>query len=110
LGATYETDFKGYSYGGRPGRNARNALDAVAVGLQRKKVNWVLDADLRGVYDSISHAWLLKFIEHRVPITHICGRTKQGAYTVVRRTQRERMRKMLHVDTPRTPFPYSGKG
>ena len=59
-------DFLGFSYGFRPGRNPHQSLDALAVGLVRKKVNWVLDADIRGFFDSISHEWLAKFVEHRI--------------------------------------------
>lgn len=66
LNAIYETDFKDFSYGFRPGRNQHNALDALYVGLMRKKVNWVLDADIRGFFDAINHEWLVKFIEHRI--------------------------------------------
>ncbi len=66
LNAIYETDFKGFSYGFRPGRSQHNALDAVTVGIFRRKVSWVLDADIRGFFDSINHEWLIKFIEHRI--------------------------------------------
>jgi group II intron reverse transcriptase/maturase len=66
LNAIYETDFLGFSYGYRPGRGAHDALDASFVGLKRKKVNWVLDADIRGFFDTINHEWLLKFIGHRI--------------------------------------------
>ena len=66
LNAIYESDFKGFSYGFRPGRDAHNALDAVSVGILRCKVNWVLDADIRGFFDTIDHEWLIKFIEHRI--------------------------------------------
>jgi len=66
LGAIYETDFLGFSYGFRPGRGQHDALDALATGILRKKVNWVLDADIRGFFDTIDHGWLVKFIEHRV--------------------------------------------
>jgi group II intron reverse transcriptase/maturase len=66
LNAIYETDFLGFSYGFRPGRSQHEALDALAVGLWCKKVNWVLDADIRGFFDTLSHEWLVKFIEHRV--------------------------------------------
>jgi RNA-directed DNA polymerase len=62
----YETDFKGFSYGFRPGRSAHDALDALAVGVTRKKVSWVLDVDIRGFFDTIDHEWLTKFVEHRV--------------------------------------------
>jgi RNA-directed DNA polymerase len=66
LNAIYETDFLGFSYGFRPGRSPHQALDALATGIFRKKVNWVLDADIRGFYDAIDHGWLLKFLEHRI--------------------------------------------
>src|SRR4051812_31187698 len=62
LNAIYETDFLGFSYGFRPGRSQHNALDALAVGIQKKKVNFVLDADIRGFFDAIDHGWLVKFI------------------------------------------------
>ena len=62
----YEADFVGFSYGFRPGRNQHDALDAVWVGLLRKKVNWVLDADIRSFFDGISHEWMVKFVEHRI--------------------------------------------
>jgi RNA-directed DNA polymerase len=66
LNAIYETDFLGFSYGFRPGRSPHQALDALAAGILRKKVNFVLDADIRGFYDAIDHGWMLKFLEHRI--------------------------------------------
>jgi RNA-directed DNA polymerase len=66
LNAIYETDFLGFSYGFRPGRSPHHALDALYAGLMTKQVNWVLDLDIRGFYDSIDHGWLVKFIEHRI--------------------------------------------
>ena len=66
LNAIYEQDFLGFSYGFRPGKSAHNALDAVAVGVSTRKVNWVLDADISKFFDTIEHDWLIKFIEHRV--------------------------------------------
>jgi len=66
LNAIYETDFKGFSYGFRPGRGAHDALDALTVGIERRKVNWVLDADIRGFFDAIDHGWLVRFVEHRI--------------------------------------------
>ena len=66
LNQIYEVDFKGFSYGFRPGRDPHQALDALAVGIQTKRVNWVLDADIRGFFDNLSHEWAIKFIEHRV--------------------------------------------
>jgi group II intron reverse transcriptase/maturase len=66
LNQIYEVDFKGFSYGFRPGRGPHQALDALTVGIQRKRVNWVLDADIRGFFDNMSHEWTMKFVEHRV--------------------------------------------
>ena len=66
LNEIYEADFRGFSYGFRPGRNAHMALDALNVGLQKKRVSWILDADIKGFFDHVSHEWLLKFIGHRV--------------------------------------------
>ena len=66
LNAVYETDFLGFSYGFRPGRSPHQALDALATGIVRKRVNWVLDADIRGFYDAIDHGWMLRFLEHRI--------------------------------------------
>ncbi|MGH9438254.1 MAG: group II intron reverse transcriptase/maturase [Terriglobia bacterium] len=66
LNAVYEADFKGFSYGFRPGRSQHKALDALYVGIETKKVNWVLDADISDFYGSINHEWLVKFIEHRI--------------------------------------------
>ena len=62
----WEEEFLGFSYGFRPGRNPHNALDALTVGIERKCVRWVLDADLRAFFDTISHVWLVKFIQHRI--------------------------------------------
>lgn len=62
----YEEDFLGFSYGARPGRSQHQALDALYVAITQRKVNWVLDADLRKFYDSLDHEWLMKFVEHRV--------------------------------------------
>ena len=66
LSAVYEIDFLGFSYGFRPGRSQHMALDALAVGIQQRKVSWVLDTDIRGFYDAIDHEWLMRFVEHRV--------------------------------------------
>jgi group II intron reverse transcriptase/maturase len=66
LNAIYEVDFLGFSYGFRPGRSQHNALDALYTGLLTRKVNWVLDADIRGFFDTISHEWMVKFVEHRI--------------------------------------------
>jgi group II intron reverse transcriptase/maturase len=66
LNAIYETDFLGFSYGFRPRRSAHRALDALYAGLLTRKVNWVLDADIRGFFEAINHEWLVKFVEHRI--------------------------------------------
>jgi group II intron reverse transcriptase/maturase len=66
LNAIYEQDFLGLSYGFRPGRSPHQALDALAVGIKRRKVNWVLDADIRDYFTSLDHSWLGRFLEHRI--------------------------------------------
>ncbi|MFB3105848.1 MAG: group II intron reverse transcriptase/maturase, partial [Pseudomonadales bacterium] len=66
MNAIYETDFLGFSYGFRPGRNPHNALDAICVAMTRRKINWVLDADISGFFDAIDRKWLVKFLEHRI--------------------------------------------
>src|ERR1700694_5847097 len=66
LNAIYEEDFLGFSYGFRPGRGPHDALDALAVGIGNTRVNWVLDADIAGFFDAVSHEWLIRFVEHRV--------------------------------------------
>jgi RNA-directed DNA polymerase len=67
LNQIYEVDFQGFSYGFRPGRSPHQALDALTVGIQRKRVNRVLDADIRGFFDNMSHEWTMKVVEHRAP-------------------------------------------
>jgi group II intron reverse transcriptase/maturase len=66
LNQVYEVDFLGFSYGFRPGRGQHDALDALAVGITRKKIGWVLDADIAGFFDGIDHDWLMRFVEHRI--------------------------------------------
>src|SRR6202040_144649 len=66
LNQIYEGDFKDFSYGFRPGRGPHQALDALTAGIQWKRVNWVLDADIRGFFDNMNHEWTMKFVEHRV--------------------------------------------
>src|SRR5215470_5869050 len=66
LNAVYEEDFLGFSYGFRPGRGQHGALDALAVGITRTKVNYVLDADIRSFFDEVSQDWLIRFLEHRI--------------------------------------------
>jgi len=65
LKAIYEEDFLGFSYGFRAGRSQHDALDALAVGITRTRVNWILDADIRSFFDTVSHDWLIRFVEHR---------------------------------------------
>jgi len=77
LNAIYEEELRGFSSGFRPGRSPQDALDAVTVGMEKRHVNWVLAADIRGCCDAIDHAWLVKFIEHRI-----------GAQRVVRHRQK----------------------
>lgn len=62
----YEEDFRGFSYGFRPGRSCHRALDALYVGINRRKVSWVLDADIRGFFDAIDHEWMMRMLEHRI--------------------------------------------
>ena len=66
LNAIYEEDFLGFSYGFRPRRGPHDALDALVVGIGSRKVNWILDADIRSFFDSVSQDWLIRFVEHRV--------------------------------------------
>ena len=66
LNAIYEEDFLGFSYGFRPGRSAHDALDALAVGIEKRRVNWVLDADIRDFFGQLDRGWLERFVEHRI--------------------------------------------
>jgi len=66
LNAIYEADFLGFSYGFRPGRSPHQALDALAVAIERRKVSWVLDADIRGYFEHIDRSWMARFLEHRI--------------------------------------------
>ena len=66
LNQIYEADFLGFSYGFRPGRSQHDALDALYVGITERRVNWVLDLDIREFFTSIRHEWLVKFVEHRI--------------------------------------------
>jgi RNA-directed DNA polymerase len=91
LNSIYETDFLGFSYGFRPGRSPHDALDALMAGIMTRKVGWVLDADIRGYFDSIDHEWLVKFVKHRIAdkrvIRHVqkwlqAGVMEQGVVTL----------------------------
>jgi group II intron reverse transcriptase/maturase len=66
LECIYEVDFIGFSYGFRPVRSQHRALDALSVGITQHNVNWIIDADIRGFFDNISHEWMMKFLEHRI--------------------------------------------
>jgi RNA-directed DNA polymerase len=66
LGAIYEEEFLGFSYGFRPGRGAHDALDALVVGISSRKVNWIVDADIRSFFDTVSQDWLMRFVEQRI--------------------------------------------
>jgi group II intron reverse transcriptase/maturase len=66
LNAIYEEDFLAFSYGFRPGRGRHDALDALAVGITERKVNWILDADVSDFFTKLDQAWLMKFLEHRI--------------------------------------------
>jgi RNA-directed DNA polymerase len=66
LNAIYEEEFLGFSYGFRPGRGPHDALDALAVGIASRKVNYILDADIRDFFGSVNQEWLIRFVEHRI--------------------------------------------
>jgi len=77
LNAIFEEDFLGFSYGFRPGRGQHDALDALCVAIKGKRVNWILDADIKGFFDAVDHSWLLRFVKHRVGderITRLVGK------------------------------------
>ena len=78
LNAIYETDFVGFSYGFRPGRNQHQALDAIVVGIRYKRVNWVLDADIRGYFDTIDHQWLQQFSSIGLGTSASCATCRNG--------------------------------
>jgi len=66
LNAIYEGDFCGFSYGFRPGRGPHDALDALCVAIERRKVNWIVDADIQNFFGNVSQEWLARFLEHRI--------------------------------------------
>ena len=66
LSAIYEEEFLGFSYGFRPGRSQHEALDALIVGISNKKVNFILDADIRSFFTEVSQQWVVRFLEHRI--------------------------------------------
>jgi RNA-directed DNA polymerase len=77
LNAVYEEDFLGFSYGFRPGRKPHDALDALATGILRKKVNFVLDADISDFFSKLDHSWIEKFVEHRIADKRILRLTRK---------------------------------
>src|SRR5499433_1472581 len=94
LNAIYEEEFLGFSYGFRPGRSTHHALDALVVGIESTKVNWILDADIRSFFDEISQDWLVRFLEHRIGDRRIirliqkwlkAGILEDGVVTVIER-------------------------
>jgi group II intron reverse transcriptase/maturase len=94
LNAIYEEDFLGFSYGFRAGRGQQDALDALVVGITSTKVNWILDADIRSFFDTVSQQWLIRFLEHRIGDPRIirliqkwlrAGVLEDGAVTVSER-------------------------
>ncbi|WP_353027240.1 reverse transcriptase domain-containing protein [Mesorhizobium sp. M0991] len=66
LNAIYEGDFCGFSYGFRPGRGSHDALDALCVAINTRRVNWIVDADIQNFFGSVSQDWLVRFLEHRI--------------------------------------------
>jgi RNA-directed DNA polymerase len=93
LNEVYEREFKGFSYGFRPGRSQHRALDALYMGLMRKRVNWIVDADIRGFFDTIDHQWMLKFVAHRIGdkrvLRHIAKWLKAGVVEEEKLTRSE---------------------
>ena len=87
LNAIYEEDFLGFSYGFRPGRGAHDALDALSVGITRRKVNWILDADIRSFFDTVNQQWLIRFVEHRICSSSAALR-RRAARSAVRASRR----------------------
>jgi group II intron reverse transcriptase/maturase len=77
LNSIYEVDFLGFSYGFRPDRSQHKALDAVVEAIEGRKVNWVLDVDIRGFFDAINHEWMIKFIKHRIKDRRILRQVKK---------------------------------
>ncbi|GGB14022.1 group II intron reverse transcriptase/maturase [Brucella endophytica] len=77
LNAIYEGDFCGFSYGFRPGRGPHDALDALCVAIEQRKVNWILDADIQNFFGEVSQDWLVRFLEHRIGDTRIIRLTRK---------------------------------
>src|SRR5436190_16821485 len=79
LSGIYEEDFLGFSYGFRPKRGQHDALDALCVGIDRKKVNWILDVDIRSFFDRLSRDWLIRFLRHRIDDPRIIRLIRSGS-------------------------------
>jgi len=77
LESIYEVDFKGFSYGYRPGRSQHNALDALYMAITVKKVSYVFETDIKGCYDHIDQQWLMRFLQHRIADRRILKVLKQ---------------------------------
>jgi hypothetical protein len=93
LNAIYEEDFLGFSYGFRPGRSQH---DALATAITHTPVNWILDAVIRSIFDSVCQSWLVRFMEHRIGDQRIiCGRSRRGAFQLQRKTRGDRMQAKL---------------
>jgi retron-type reverse transcriptase len=78
LNQIYEEDFLGFSYGFRPGRGQHDALDALSYALLKKKVNYILDADIRGFFDNLDKSWMIQFMEHRVADPRLLRLIRKG--------------------------------
>jgi RNA-directed DNA polymerase len=98
LNGVWETDFLGFSYGYRPGRSAHMALDALAVGIQTKKVSWLLDADIRGFFDTLDHEWLVKFVEPGTRL-RVRGQTRRAAHPEMAERRRDGRRQTRGTGT-----------
>jgi RNA-directed DNA polymerase len=77
LNVIYEEDFLGFSYGFRPGCGTHDALDALCVGINSRKVNFILDADIHSFFDTVSHNWRMRFVEHRIGDPRIIRLTRK---------------------------------
>jgi len=82
LSAIYEVDFLGFSYGFRPGRGQHDALDALVVGIDSRKVNWILDADIRSFFDMVDQEWMIRFVEHRIGDPRIIRLIRKWAWFI----------------------------
>jgi len=83
LNAIYEEEFEGFSYGFRPGRGQHDALNALAAGINGRRVNWILDADIRSFFDTVDQQWLVRFLEHRIsdrPLLHLIQKWLKVGY------------------------------